>query len=342
MPPDLTPRQRFLAGLRRTRMDRAPVGSATSIATTDLMDDTGVSFPDAHLDPRKMARLALAGHTLLGFDNVMPLFSTWHEASALGSPVNWGTRSIMPDCREHIWKTADDIRIPPDLLSRPGCRVPLDAIAFLRRKLTDRVCVMGKVFGPWTLGYHLFGTEDFLVGTLLDPDHTRRVIDRLKEVAVLFGNAQVDAGADCLCYADHATRDLCSPQAYRDFLMDVHREMIDRIRCPLVLHICGDTSDRLPYIARVGFPCFHYDSKTGDETARRLAGDKLALMGGSNNPKLIRQGSREDIFADVKHKMDLGIDIIGPECAVPLDAPWRNLRAFTDAAEEISRQRHSA
>lgn len=327
----MIPKERFMSAMRRDPVDRPAVGSATSVVTTDLMNDVGAHFPEAHLDAEAMMRLAIAGHTVLGYDNVMPLFSVWHEASALGCPVNWGGPEMMPDCRKPIWKESEDIHIPDDLLSRPGCKVALDGIALLRKEIGDHVCVMGKVFGPWTLGYDLFGTQEFLMDTLLNPGKIERIIEKLKEVSVIFGKAQIEAGADCLCFADHATRDLCSPDAYRDFLKDVHAELVERIPCPMTLHICGDTSDRLAMIAETGFTCFHYDSKTGDETARHLAGETLALMGGSNNPQLIRRGTREQICADVARKMDVGIDIIGPECAAPLDAPWRNLRAFSEA-----------
>ncbi len=104
------------------------------------------------------------------------------------------------------------------------------------------------MFGPWTLGYHVFGVEPFLMATLLEPDAVRRALRKLIEVTVAFGNAQVDAGADALTLADHCTRDLCSPTAYRDFLQELHHELHERIRCPIVLHICGNTADRLGYI----------------------------------------------------------------------------------------------
>lgn len=42
-----------------------------------------------------MFRLALAGHTILGFDVVMPLFSVCHEAAAMGCGVNWGKIGLM-------------------------------------------------------------------------------------------------------------------------------------------------------------------------------------------------------------------------------------------------------
>ena len=59
--------------------------------------------------------------------------------------------------------------------------------------------------------------------------------------------------------------------------------------------------------------------------ARQLAGDRLALMGGTSNINLIRNGTAELITQDVQEKIAAGIDIIGPECAVPLDAPMKNL-----------------
>jgi [methyl-Co(III) methanol-specific corrinoid protein]:coenzyme M methyltransferase len=42
------------------------------------------------------------------------------------------------------------------------------------------------------------------------PGIVARCLDKLKEVAVLFGRAQIDAGADALTLPDHATGDLVS------------------------------------------------------------------------------------------------------------------------------------
>jgi [methyl-Co(III) methanol-specific corrinoid protein]:coenzyme M methyltransferase len=330
----MTPREIFLRALRRQPRPRPAVGSATSVVTTDLMEEVGVFFPQAHLDAELMARLAAAGHTLLGLDNVAPLFSVWHESAAMGCRVDWGTRKRMPDCR---WPRYDSITrpitIPDDVLDHPACQVPLAAIARLRCQFGDEVAIVGKVFGPWTLGYHMFGVEEFLISTILNPGALRRAIASLKELTVRFGEAQIAAGADALCLADHATRDLCSPLNYRDFLMEVHREMVQRLPCPLILHICGDTSDRVGYIRQTGIACFHFDSKVPAGEARRLAGEELALMGGTSNLEVIRSGRPEGIRVEAAEKIVSGIDIIGPECAVPLDAPWRNIRELAEAAK---------
>lgn len=326
------PREIFMGSLRREVVPRPATGSATSVVTVDLMHKVGVFFPEAHVDAEKMAQLAMAGHALVGFDNVMPLFGVWHESAAMGCDVDWGAIDRMPDCRAPLYRVGDEIRVPRDLLNRPGCKVPLEAIRLLRKRLGYDVAIVGKVFGPWTLGYHMFGVEEFLIHTLLDPDAIKRVMAMLKEVTVAFGTAQIEAGADALCLADHATRDLCSPDAYQEFLMATHAELVGRLACPLVLHICGDTSDRIGMIRQTGVACFHFDSKVPAAAARELAGPRMSLMGGTSNLDIIRKGTEELIRQDVREKVAAGIDVIGPECAVPLDASYRNMQILVDEA----------
>jgi MtaA/CmuA family methyltransferase len=332
----MRPREIFMARLERGQTARAATGSATSVVTSDLMDAAGAGFPAAHLDSEAMAQLAAAGHTLLGFDNVMPLFSVWRESAALGCDVDWGERGRMPDGRAIYDSIDTPIEIPSDFLDHPGCAVPLEALRLLKKDLGEQAAVVGKVFGPWTLAYHLFGVQTFLIATLDDPERVRAVLRKLMTVTIAFAEAQIECGADALTLADHCTRDLCSPLAYRDFLAELHRELRERIPVPLILHICGDTSDRLPYIRETGLASFHYDSKVPTGNVRALAGARLGLMGGTSNFDVVLAGTPERIEVDVREKLAAGVDILGPECAVPLDAPWENLRILAETARRLS------
>ena len=330
----------FMNALSQTGEYNPACGSATSIVTIELMDKTGAFFPEANIDAEKMALLAGAGCSELGFDNVMPLFGVWHESAALGCRVDWGEKHRMPDCQHHLCENlSDEIKIPHDFLMREPCQTPLKAIKILKKRFDRDAAVTGKVFGPWTLGYHVYGVENFLIASLLEPDEVKKAMRKLIEVTVAFANAQVDAGADAICLGDHCTRDLCSPDTYRDFLKEIHQELAERIKCPLILHICGDTSDRIKYIAETGVACFHFDSKVPTATARNLAGDKLALMGGTSNYDVIRTGSPEKIAADVLEKVKSKINIIGPECAVPLDAPMENLKILAQETRKYRRKK---
>jgi len=293
------------------------------------MKETSVYFPHAHTDPQKMFALALAGHTILGLDVVMPLFSVCHEAAAMGCSVNWGTETMMPQAGKPIFEEPEDIVIPDNLLTTPACQVPIKAISLLKTELADSAAVCGKVFGPWTQAYHYFGLENFLIMTVEDPAKTRKILDKLLPVTIAFANAQIDAGADCILIADHATSDLCSPAAYEQFLIGLHSRLAAELSVPTILHICGNTADRIKFIAQTGIDSFHWDTKTGSsEKVRRLAGDKLSLIGGISNYTLLRD-TPDDIISEAQAALRAGINIIGPECAIPLTTPLQNLKAVT-------------
>ena len=216
---------------------RVSVGNPTSIICTELMEKTGIHFPDAHLDPRLMAELAASGYEILGFDTVMPEFSVHQEAQALGCEVDWGNDHMMPDSKTHPAVNIEDVVIPETILEKPSMRVVLDAISILRKEYGNHVAILGKVMGPWTLSYHLAGTQEFLTWLILDPDKVKKFLNALKEVTVIYGIAQMQAGADGITIADHATGDLISAETYRDFLLPIHQEIIQRIGAPNILHI---------------------------------------------------------------------------------------------------------
>ncbi|MHB1133895.1 MAG: MtaA/CmuA family methyltransferase [Chloroflexota bacterium] len=335
----MSPKRRFLSGLFGGRVDRVPVGNPTSLATVELQEATEAPFPEAHLDAEMMARLAAGGHELLGYDTVMPYFSVAQEAAALGCEMDWGAPDVMPAERSHPFTSPEQAVMPADFLERRPVRTVLDAIALLKQRYDGRVAVIGKVMGPWTLAYHTHGVQEFLMETILEPDTVRVYLERLKLVTLAFGRAQLAAGADVLCLADHATGDLVSAATYRDFLLPVHQELIAELGCPIILHICGDTTDRLEHIVAAGFDCFHFDSKVDAQRAKQIVGDRMSLVGNVNNAETLLRGTPEDVRREVFYALDAGVEIVAPECAVPLTTPNRNLRAVVEAAREYEQTR---
>jgi MtaA/CmuA family methyltransferase len=331
-------RERVLAALEGRPVDRAPVVNPTSVATVEMMDRAGASFPDANRSPELMARLAETSYTELGFDSIMPVFSIIQESSALGCRIDWGTGATWPTVRmlEPIWKEPEDIHIPPGLLTHQDTGCVLEAIRLLKQRFGGEAVIIGKTMGPWTLGYHCFGVEQFLLMAADDPEKTRLCLDRLKEVTVAFGLAQLEAGADALTLPDHATGDLVRGEWYRRFLLDLHREFARRLPAPLILHICGRTLDRMDYIAQTGMAAFHFDSKNDPAEAVRVMRGRIALAGSVNNPvTLLGKGPRE-VRGEVWKNLDAGVRLIAPECAIPLDTPAENLKEIPRAVRAWS------
>lgn len=334
MRPQMSPKRRFLAAMLGGPVDRIPVGNVVSVVTVDLMEAAGIWFPQAHLDAQDMARLAAAGHEVLGYDTVMPIFSVTQEAAALGCEVDWGYPKMMPGVRTHPFAETDDLYLPEGWMDAPSIQVVLDALGLLRQALGNWVVIVGKVMGPWSLSYHMMGIEDFLISTIQNPEKAQRSLEVLKTVSIAFAKAQMRAGADIVCLADHATGGMVSPIMYRDMLLPIHQEIIAGIGCPTVLHCCGNTTDRLQYFVETGIDCYHFESQVKIENAVTAAAGKMTLMGNVNNPELLLSGAPDEVAQTCRRIVEGGVQILAPECAVPLTTPLENLRTLVDVAQE--------
>lgn len=331
--PPLSPKRRFLTAMFGGPVDRVPVGNVVSVITVELMEIAQAWFPEAHLNSEAMARLATVSYEVLGYDTVMPIASVTQEASALGCEVDWGAPDLMPTVKTHPFAETQEFHIPEGWMESPTVQVVLDALATLRKTYGERVVVVGKVMGPWTLSYHMMGVEDFLISTLQEPAKAQRSLETLKSVTIDFAVAQMRAGADVICLADHATGGMVSPDMYRDFLLPIHQEIVTEIGCPTVLHCCGDTTDRLSYFAQTGVDSYHFESQVNVDQAVAIVAGEMTLIGNINNPELLLMGTPEQVAEACRAAIEGGVQILSPECAVPLTTPVENLQTLVEVAE---------
>jgi [methyl-Co(III) methanol-specific corrinoid protein]:coenzyme M methyltransferase len=290
-------------------------------------------FPEAHYMSDKMYELSRANYEVLGYDIIMPVFSVVIESFALGCEVKWGRPDMMPQIIGKLWKDYSDIIINPGFMDNYAVKAVLECITRLKKNYPD-IAIAGKVFGPWTLSYHFFGVEDFLIKTITNPVEVHDILNKLTKVTLRFADAQIQAGADIITVADHATKDLCSPLAYRDFLIPIHSILAKEIKAPVMLHICGDTADRIEYIAQTGLSSFHFESKVDACKAVETAAGRMAMIGNINNPSTLLFKKPQDVRKEVQYAIKCGLDIIGPECAVPLTTPLENLKEIASATKE--------
>jgi len=314
---------------------RPPAGNPTSIVCHGLMKAAGISFPEAHVDANAMADLALAGHEIVGFDTVMPEYSVHQESSALGCDVDWGDRDTMPDSKTFPYADFSEIHIPENILEKPSMRVVLDALSILRHNVGDRVSIVGKVMGPWTLSYHMAGTQNFLLRIGMgEREKVITMMRQLMPISIAFARAQFQAGADVVVLADHVTGDLAGPYHYEELLLPIHREITSEVGGPLILHVCGDCNDRLELFAEAGFEAYHFEWQMDAKVVVKKVGHRMSLVGCINNPQVLYQGTPDDAYAQARYAIEAGVNIIGPECAIPLATPLENLKAIVSAVNE--------
>ena len=92
------------------------------------------------------------------------------------------------------------------------------------------------------------------------------------------------------------------------------------------------------YIGQTGMAAFHYDSKNKPEESMEAVNGTISLVGNINNPETLYAKGPEDVRAEVYRNLDAGVQLIAPECAIPLQTTIENLKAIPNAVRDWHRE----
>ena len=90
----------------------------------------------------------------------------------------------------------------------------------------------------------------------------------------------------------------------------------------------------MDYIAQTGMAAFHYDSKNEPAESMAIVDGRISLVGNVNNPETLFAKGPDEVKQEVWKNLDAGVQMVGPECAIPLQTPIENLRAIPEAVVE--------
>ena len=76
---------------------------------------------------------------------------------------------------------------------------------------------------------------------------------------------------------------------------------------------------------------FHYDSKNDPNESIDIIKERIALVGNINNPETLFSKEPETVREEVYKNLDAGVNLIGPECAIPLQTSIENLKEIPNA-----------
>ncbi|MGB9876901.1 MAG: MtaA/CmuA family methyltransferase [bacterium] len=312
-----------------------PCLSANPTPTFEQMKAVDSFFPLAHKDPEKMSALAIAGHHLVGLDAVRIPFCQTIEAEALGCEVFMGSDNI-PTVVSHPYRIGDDIPFPEDLLKRGRIPVLLEAIRIIKSKFKAIPLIVGIV-GPFTISGYLIGMGQLLMQMAISPAEIIPYMETALRVEEILIKAVEEAGADIICVEDMtASTDMISPNMYKDFVFPYHKKLFSLISLPSILHICGNVTPIIEYMAETGADALSIDDRADLRKAREITNGKVALIGNLNPSSVLLQGDEEKVREATRKAIQEGIDIVAPGCAIPLGAPLSNLQAMVDEAHRAS------
>jgi uroporphyrinogen-III decarboxylase len=94
-----TPKERLFAVAKKQKADKPPCicpGGMMNMMFQEIMEKSNCLWPEAHVDPEKMAGLAHALNEAGGFENYGVPFCMTVEAEAMGAKVNMGNLLCEP------------------------------------------------------------------------------------------------------------------------------------------------------------------------------------------------------------------------------------------------------
>jgi [methyl-Co(III) methanol-specific corrinoid protein]:coenzyme M methyltransferase len=335
----MTSRERFLAALHGREPDRPPLAHVAALTTVELQVATGCFMPDVHHNPARLARLLAANHEVLVFDAVTFIINYFNEPAALGVEMDWGLPDTLPVYKSHPWLQAGDAVIPANLLDRPPVSTYLETVKAAKRDYGERMAVLGKVMGPFSMVQVMHGVENVMIGLIEDPGKIRAFLDVAVDILVACGNAQFALGVDALAIGEGgAGANMISPEMHETILLPVHQRMVSRLNGPTIMHICGDIMPRLHLLGNTGFTCFNFDRAIPPKVMAEAAAGRFTVMGNVNTADLLNAQPTE-IERQVVENIEAAVHIIGPGCAISPRCPNANLRAMADAIQNVQELR---
>lgn len=257
-----------------------------------------------------------------------PLGFSYHLESGVGPVVENPVESPADTHRERE-DVEDQLWYVGELLER------------LSAELGSKAAVLGFTGGPFTLAaYVCEGTpsRSFMSVRRLRAEHPaafERLLEAFTDVILDYVTYQVESGADAIQLFD-TYAGLLSPADYRQFLLPLHRKIVDAIDVPTIVFV-RNVSGNLDLLADSGADVVGLDWTVDLEAAREELGD-VAIQGNLDpallygDPETVRERTRDVIAAagDSGHILNLGH-------GVDRNVPVENVEAFFETAKTATR-----
>ncbi|WP_406655636.1 methylcobamide:CoM methyltransferase MtbA [Methanolobus sp. ZRKC2] len=333
---EYTPKERLARALKGQPVDRMPAISVTQTGTVDQMEACGAFWPEANSDAEKMATLAEAGHTVVGFEAVRVPFDITAEAEFFGCEIKDGTQEQQPSVVGHVVKTIEDIdKLKGYDLNEGRINVVCDAIKLLADKYASDLPIMGSMLGPFSLAQHLKG-DDWFMSIMTDEEFGLALMEFTTDFSVAYAKKMVESGADTMVIIDPtASAQLIGNEFYEKFVVPFHKRICDAMRelnVATVLHICGDTTKGLSLMETCGVDGISVDQNVDAATAVGNV-ERAVIVGNLDPVNMLWNQTPEAIREESQKVLDAGIGLLGPGCGIVSKTPTENLQAIVEMAK---------
>lgn len=333
-------RERMIAAINMEPTDQIPL--APPFQGYWALGVMGVKGPDAIKRPKLAAQAQIDIVGQCHFDGLETMWDWLSPVEALGCEVKIPDLGAIPTWTNVL---SDDV----DALSK--LQVPEPAKDYRLKSSMETTEVVRKILGeekflyntlvcPYTLAGELRGVETMMLDSLLEPEFLQKLMQFSTEVIKEYCEYLTKFELDGVFICDPtASGSLISKEDYIRYSQPAQKEcatVINQGGKYTLLHMCGDTSDRLEYVMDVGSAIFSMDYQVPMQEARRQMAGKQAFLGNVKPAHTLYSGTPRTVIEEseqcIRDAGDIGF-ILGAGCDIAPDTPLENVIVWNDVVK---------
>ncbi|SET58844.1 [methyl-Co(III) methanol-specific corrinoid protein]:coenzyme M methyltransferase [Natronincola peptidivorans] len=332
----LSPIERLNKVFNRETVDRPPCicpGGMMNMVTTELIEEVGIKFPEAHMNAEMMADLAAAVYEKGCFENYGVPFCMTIEAEDFGAKVDMGTNIYEPHVVEYIIDSVKEWEKIPKIQFQQGRgKTVIDAIKLLKAKGSD-VPIIGNLTGPISTASSIMEPVVFYKELRKSNTAAHEFMNFVTEELILFAKKQIEAGADIIAISDPSgTGEILGPKLFEEFAVKYINRIIDAVHqenIGTIVHICGGMKKVYPEANKIRANVLSFDSIVSMKEARENLSDRLLM--GNVSTYAIEFGEPQKIAELTQKCVKDGVNIISPACGLGMKSSLKNVKSMIES-----------
>jgi uroporphyrinogen decarboxylase len=336
----VTPYDRLMSALSGKQPDRVPV---VPWVRDWCALQAGFGIVDIIENVEKHVYSQFYSRQKFGYDCVWDLCGVSAESEAMGTVIRYDNET-PPMAVDHPVKDYNrdlkNLQIPDP--HRDG-RMPnvIKGVERLKELCQGSIPVIGYVQGPLRHATMLRSTEALMRDMLKNPEPVKELLSIVVDSLMVYGAALVHAGADVLMIGDPASSgDVISRKHWEKWGLEPTVRLVQFLKgtgVKVILHICGNITDRLDIMPQIGLDALSVDEKVDLKTARTVLGPDFCLFGNVSPSKALFFGPAEVVESESHECIEKagrdGPFILGSGCVVPEITDAQHIAAMVHAAE---------
>lgn len=339
----MTPKQIILDAYEGKKTERVPV--TLFGAGMWSIRNYGSTFQELANDVGKMTDMLVTSSGKLLCDIVYAGsgYNNFH-ASAFGGSIKYREMGA-PDLEEHLVDTVEDLEKfdYSSLDADEVIKTVNEALRETKKQIGDEYVVTMTAWGPFTLAARFVGEEAMMKATFKNPELVNKACEFTTGLLIhLYEPLVKDGTLEVISLADPtASGDLISKKQFKEFAVPYLKKFTDWAKGHdrhTLVHICGNTTDRLDVMPDTGASCISLDHKTDIAKAKEVLHGRMCFGGNVDPVAVMLEGSPEQVGEVSRDIIETaGTDggfVLMPGCDIPPTVPYENIEVFIRTARE--------